>query len=176
MRASEVPPDLAGYFEPVPNDDIRSVWEVGTQAFSESHFATYPVSLVKPMVRASTSERGVCPVCGSQWARIVETNGGNYADRKGRGVGGPYNMHPELYGSAGCMGGSVSHTLGWRATCAHGAEPVPATILDPFSGAASTGVACMELGRSYVGIELSPEYVAMSEKRLRATQPGLVGL
>jgi DNA modification methylase len=69
-----------------------------------------------------------------------------------------------------------TRTLGWRPTCAHGGEPIPATILDPFSGAASTGVACMELGRTYVGIELSPEYVAMSEKRLRATQPGLVGL
>jgi DNA modification methylase len=34
----------------------------------------------------------------------------------------------------------------------------------------------MELGRNYVGIELSREYVAMSGKRLRATQPGLVGL
>jgi len=46
-----------------------------------------------------------------------------------------------------------------------GSEPGD-TILDPFSGAGTTGLVALQHGRNYVGIELNPEYVAMSEARL----------
>lgn len=46
------------------------------------------------------------------------------------------------------------------------------TIVDPFSGSGTTGVAAVQNGRNYVGIELNPAYVAMSERRLANTQPG----
>jgi DNA modification methylase len=39
-------------------------------------------------------------------------------------------------------------------------------VLDPFSGAGTTGVACLRLGRSYLGIELNPEYLEMSRRRI----------
>jgi DNA modification methylase len=39
-------------------------------------------------------------------------------------------------------------------------------VLDPFNGAATTGLVALEHGRRYVGIELNPEYVAMSHERL----------
>lgn len=39
-------------------------------------------------------------------------------------------------------------------------------VLDPFSGAATTGVACIKHRRSYTGIELNGEYLRMSERRL----------
>lgn len=41
-----------------------------------------------------------------------------------------------------------------------------ALILDTFAGTGSTGVACKRLGRSFIGIELSPEYAATIEARL----------
>lgn len=44
------------------------------------------------------------------------------------------------------------------------------TVLDPFNGAATTGVVCMKNKREYIGIELNPEYVALSEKRLADTE------
>jgi DNA modification methylase len=40
------------------------------------------------------------------------------------------------------------------------------TVLDPFNGAATTGVVALKHGRSYVGVELNPENVEMSERRL----------
>lgn len=40
-------------------------------------------------------------------------------------------------------------------------------VLDPFSGAGTTGVVCKRLGRKYIGIELNREYVALSEKRIK---------
>jgi site-specific DNA-methyltransferase (adenine-specific) len=41
------------------------------------------------------------------------------------------------------------------------------TILDPFAGSFSTGVACMLEKRNFVGIELSEEYCKIGEARMR---------
>lgn len=40
------------------------------------------------------------------------------------------------------------------------------TILDPFSGAGTTGVVALKHLREYIGVELNPDYVKMSEKRI----------
>jgi site-specific DNA-methyltransferase (adenine-specific) len=47
--------------------------------------------------------------------------------------------------------------------------PPGGTILDPFSGSASTGVACIRNGWDYIGIEAMPEYAEMSRRRLEQT-------
>jgi site-specific DNA-methyltransferase (cytosine-N4-specific) len=39
-------------------------------------------------------------------------------------------------------------------------------VLDPFSGAGTTCLVARKLQRRYIGIELNPEYVKMSEKRI----------
>ena len=39
-------------------------------------------------------------------------------------------------------------------------------MLDPFAGSGSTLVACKELDRNCVGIEINPEYVNLIENRL----------
>ena len=39
-------------------------------------------------------------------------------------------------------------------------------VLDPFMGSGSTGVACMELNRRFVGIELDPGFFEMAKKRI----------
>ncbi|MQT04372.1 DNA methyltransferase, partial [Streptomyces jumonjinensis] len=41
------------------------------------------------------------------------------------------------------------------------------TVLDPFTGSGTTGVAALQEGRSFVGIELSDHYAAVAEQRLR---------
>lgn len=47
-------------------------------------------------------------------------------------------------------------------------------VLDPFSGAATTGLVAERLGRKYVGIELNMDYIDMSIKRLSHNQLRLV--
>jgi site-specific DNA-methyltransferase (adenine-specific) len=47
------------------------------------------------------------------------------------------------------------------------------TVLDPFAGSASTGVACLALGRQFVGYELEPAYYQMAERRLLAVAHNL---
>lgn len=54
--------------------------------------------------------------------------------------------------------------------------PKGGVVLDPFSGAATTGVVAKKYGREYIGIELNPEYVALSEKRLSNTHQPLFSL
>jgi len=49
-------------------------------------------------------------------------------------------------------------------------EPVPCLVLDPFSGAATTGLVAWKHGRSYVGIERKPDYIDISRRRLAAYQ------
>ena len=40
------------------------------------------------------------------------------------------------------------------------------TILDPFMGSGTTGVACVNLGRSFIGIEQDPDYFDICVKRI----------
>lgn len=40
------------------------------------------------------------------------------------------------------------------------------TILDPFMGSGTTGVACAKLGRKFIGIELEPKYFNLACKRI----------
>jgi len=44
--------------------------------------------------------------------------------------------------------------------------PEGGTVLDPFNGAGTTGLVCQQLGRNYIGIELNPEYLAITRRRL----------
>lgn len=49
----------------------------------------------------------------------------------------------------------------------------PASILDPFMGSGSTGVACMHLGRTFIGIEREPRYFEIACERIKAAQDQL---
>jgi len=40
------------------------------------------------------------------------------------------------------------------------------TILDPFMGSGTTGVACVQTGRNFIGIEIEPKYYEIAEKRI----------
>lgn len=46
-------------------------------------------------------------------------------------------------------------------------------VLDPFNGAGTTGIVSLQHRRRYIGIELNPEYIAITEKRLRDVQVNL---
>lgn len=54
--------------------------------------------------------------------------------------------------------------------------PIGATILDPYMGSGATGVACLQLGYNFIGIEISEDYYRVAEKRIQdaAAQPLLL--
>lgn len=49
--------------------------------------------------------------------------------------------------------------------------PEGGVVLDPFNGAGTTGLVCQQTGRSYLGIELNPEYLTLTRRRLGLEEP-----
>lgn len=142
----------------------RSVWTLSSEPTRFSHFATYPSELVRRCLMP-LSPRGCCPVCGAQWAPVVEqvTEPAQvYGDRDrecfpGRTGNGVQKRASEVP--------ATSKVIGYRPTCSCNAEdPAPCRVLDPFSGTGTTGQTACFLGHDYVGIELNPDYAAHSDK------------
>lgn len=46
-------------------------------------------------------------------------------------------------------------------------------VLDPFCGSGTTGVACIRLGRRFIGVEKDAKYAAVAQERLEAEAQGL---
>lgn len=57
--------------------------------------------------------------------------------------------------------------VGW-ATGFLGLFPDAETVLDPFMGTATTGVACIRLGKKFIGCEIHEPYFELSVKRIEA--------
>lgn len=72
------------------------------------------------------------------------------------------NIHHPTEKPVGLMGAIVEWTAG--------------TVLDPFMGSGTTGVACMRLGRRFVGIEIDEGYFRTACRRIAeaACQPDLL--
>ena len=51
--------------------------------------------------------------------------------------------------------------------------PEGGTVLDPFAGSGTTLAVAAELGRSGIGCELNPEYIALAERRIREARQGV---
>lgn len=154
----------------------RSVWTIAVEAFPDAHFAVFPTKLVEPCILAGTSERGCCANCGASWTRIVNRSV-DFQSGSGRAGNVPEGKY---VGSVQAESGDydirlgpvvMTSTLGWEPSCSCSAPAAPCTVLDPFNGAGTTGLVALRLGRSYIGIELNPEYVAMSERRIHEDAP-----
>lgn len=50
-----------------------------------------------------------------------------------------------------------------------GVLPKGVTVIDPFMGAGTTGIACKKLGYDFIGIELDNDYFRIAEERIKAT-------
>jgi DNA modification methylase len=144
----------------------RSVWTVATAPYKGSHFATFPPKLIEPCILAGTSEQGCCSECGAPWERVVETTRpDSYKGKDVRwGNDGNGMRMPEKFNTE-------TKTLGWQPSCTCNAETRPCVVLDPFAGAGTTGLVARRLGRSFIGIELNPQYLEMAQDRIVDDQP-----
>jgi DNA modification methylase len=52
-------------------------------------------------------------------------------------------------------------------------SPDGGTVLDPFAGSGTTGVAAAQMGLSFIGVEQSPEYHAIAERRIADARAAL---
>ena len=204
-------------WEENPMKNKRSVWTVNTKGYKVAHFAVYPEDLVRPCIRAGTSEGGCCSHCGSPFERQtsnptealkpieaierkgivltpedsalvqwLEENGGDYRiSVEGEKHAENWEEVPISNGRRGELkrkGYTLLHwgvnpvQEGWQPSCTcslkkEGIKSVPCTVLDPFNGSATTGVVALKEGRHYIGLELNPDYIKLSEERIAENIP-----
>lgn len=149
----------------VEKRNLRNVWTFPATQYKGEHYATFPERLPQICILAGTSERGCCIECGSPWKRIVESERTN---EKKRSHDESWNSGTGLTPHSGYRGNLATQTIGWKPTCdCDTKETKPCTVLDCFSGAATTGLVALKLNRKYIGIELNPDYIKQSIDRIR---------
>jgi hypothetical protein len=121
-----------------------------------------------------------CAECGAPWERVTIEKGdlvpvrgnllpGRYSD-KDRGPHAMPSTTAIRRWSAPTRVWSLlkreTRTTGWQPTCDHSDGSARCTVLDPFSGAGTTGVVALRHDRDYIGIELNPTYAQMARDRI----------
>lgn len=115
------------------------VWNIATAGYRGAHFATFPEALVERPLLASCPAR-VCARCGQAWRR---------------------EPVKRQLGHLALLGQLVP-------TCRCGAHARPGLVLDPFMGAGTVAVVAERLQRDWLGIELNPDFAALTYQRLGA--------
>jgi DNA modification methylase len=153
--------------------NIRSVWEIPTQAYEGAHFAVFPERLVEPCLLSGSSARGCCSACGTPYTRVAEKAGQGVRNTSAGGNG--QQVHRP--GANHTLVAIPRETTGWRAGCGckDAGDPIPCTILDPFVGSGTVPLVARKHGRHSWGIDLSAAYLDLARERLgQLALPGLV--
>jgi site-specific DNA-methyltransferase (adenine-specific) len=160
---------LAGHFARVASKwalvmtshDLISAWEGGLGRYT---FAPLPVVMPGMTVRLAgdgPSSWTVWLVVNRPKGLIDGTKPGAYVIQPGSGperAANPVKGHKPLALMVALLGDYSS----------------PGELVcDPFAGSGTTGVACIQRGRRFVGWERDPKYFAVAVKRLRAAREQL---
>ncbi|MHB8339799.1 MAG: DNA-methyltransferase [Mycobacteriales bacterium] len=112
------------------------VWALAAGNFRGNHYAAFPRSLAERAIQAGCPVQR-CRACQAPWRQQTLRAIGGLATR---GVLGP------------------------SCACREGGEP--GLVLDPFMGAGTTALVAETLERDWLGVELNPDFVALTEARL----------
>jgi len=150
----------------------RCVWKINPQSFKDAHFAVFPEKLVEPMIKAGCPSQ-ICDNCNKPYLSDYQTKKGDVVetytgeatkDYKGAMAQNPSDTKRRVLES---MRTTKTH-IGYKPAC--DCNPRPPThagiVLDPFCGSGTTCLVARKLQMHYIGIDLQPDYVKMSEKRL----------
>lgn len=149
----------------------RTVWNVNPRPYKGAHFAVFPTELIEPCILAGTSEKGCCPMCGTPWERHVERHAVEpdavVSDGRKDLHGPTYSRHKQRVPGGQSLVSTKKVGESWHPGCGcpdH--EPIPCTVLDPFSGSGTTGVVALDNGRAYVGLDINESYADLAVARL----------
>lgn len=145
-------------------------WQVPTEPYSGSHYATWPRKLLERPIRAMCPSE-VCRTCGEPRRRIVgeaeyvpsaSYRGGVMvadAERTGDGVN-------QWKGEGGAQASVIRQapTLGWT-DCGHD-DFRRGVVLDPFAGSGTTLAVATGLGRDAIGIDIDKRNLDLAYERV----------
>lgn len=145
----------------------------GADYAASEHIGRWPPNVL--LIHSATCN-GVCaPDCpvaalgASRFYPILNyepeyDNPARYCAKASRRERGAANHHPTVKPVALCR---------WLVRLV---TPPGGTVLDPFAGSGSVGVACVLEGFNYIGCDQDAEYVEIANRRIAATQPALMGV
>jgi len=103
---------------------------------------------------------GFRPLSGGEATNRTDGTAGLENPRAGAGrTGGGRNGHPTV---------KPVELMRWLVRLV---TPINGTVLDPFLGSGTTGMACRYELREFIGIEREAEYIAIAERRIAAVAP-----
>lgn len=103
---------------------------------------------------------GLAARSGGEATGRVDGSAGTQSPRAGAGrTGGAKNIHPTV---------KPVELMRWLVRLV---TPPGGTVLDPFTGSGTTGMACAYEGVPFIGVEREAEYVAIAERRIAACLP-----
>ena len=144
--------------KPIPDDLIRAVIAAGNNAviFGGNYYALPATSCWLVWDKENTGDFADCELAWTNLPKAVRRikymwNGMLRANNEARGD------HPTQK-PIGIMKWVIAQAGN------------PATILDPFMGSGTTGVAAMQLGRKFIGIEIEPKYFDIACERIENAQ------
>ena len=106
--------------------------------------------------------------CGSMYERIFERNGGKaYKIFKYVVIGNEYRC--KIAGDIH-TGHPSQKPIKLTKRLINDFTKENDTILDPFMGSGTTGVACVQTGRNFIGMEIEPKYFEIAKKRIHDAQ------
>jgi len=143
------------------------VWVLPTGSFKDAHFAVFSPDLVK-MPILSTCPQWICKRCGAPRTRIVKIEKLHPEDHSSRKKWSRSLARASVMREAPQRGWeSIHRTVGWT-KCECDAGFRPGIVLDPFCGSGTTLYVAQQLGRYWIGIDIKPEYVEMSKRRVQS--------
>ncbi len=171
--------------------------ETRPQFLAKKGYASYDdtpenfLAIVSPAIQTALTmaDRGLVFSAGSMLWDLPKADalGGVYLPAAcGRNAWGFASMaHCAFYGIAPSLNLGAKHTairstksaeknghpcpkpIEWMLWAVSLASTTTQTIMDPFMGSGTTGVACVKLGRRFVGVELDPGYFDIACERIR---------
>ena len=132
----------------------KADWVVSWSWRSTSHFGRAGYNMWQPVLLYGDDLKQFGNVNG-----ITKTDSIHYADSNGIGF-----LSERVEGHPCPKPVKVMRWLVQRFCEAAG------TVIDPFMGSGTTGVACMKLGRKFIGIEIEPKYFDIACKRIEDAQ------
>ncbi|MHC1769082.1 MAG: site-specific DNA-methyltransferase [Verrucomicrobiia bacterium] len=152
-------------FCPSDGPNMRSVWKFATARCKRNHFASYPEELCEIPIAAGCPN-WVCNRCGKPRMEIrVKVKNVRQSDRDALKARKP-KLGSRIKEINTCSGLIEQYRVAGLTDCRCNADFSPGTVLDPFCGTSTTGVVALRQGKNFIGIELNPDYVKMSEERL----------